>query len=190
MFWSSKIVLLLAILTVGLLTEASESGQPARPNIILIMADDLGFSDLGCYGSEIATPNLDKLAAQGLRFTQFYNSARCCPTRAALLTGLYQHQTGIGQMTGDRGLPCVPRKGGAVRERIAVLEHLPLADPRPDAGEFIGIVLGRARRARVPLVEYIVDEVVMRPIVTELLGRTWVDSGPGRDRQAAYWDNS
>lgn len=81
------------------------STQPARPNIILILADDLGYSDLGCYGSEIATPNLDRLAAGGLRFTQFYNAARCCPTRAALLTGRYNHSVGIGHMTGDRGLP-------------------------------------------------------------------------------------
>lgn len=75
-----------------------------RPNILLIMADDLGFSDLGCFGSEINTPNLDALAANGLRYTQFYNSARCCPTRASLLTGLYPHQTGVGAMTNmDRG---------------------------------------------------------------------------------------
>ncbi|HEV8060233.1 MAG TPA: arylsulfatase [Gemmataceae bacterium] len=71
---------------------------PARPNVIVIVADDLGFSDLACYGSEIATPNLDKLAADGVRFTQFYNCARCCPTRAALLTGLYPHQAGVGHM--------------------------------------------------------------------------------------------
>lgn len=70
-----------------------------RPNIILIMADDLGFSDIGCYGGEIHTPNLDFLAANGLRFTQFYNTSRCCPTRASLLTGLYNHQAGIGKMT-------------------------------------------------------------------------------------------
>jgi arylsulfatase len=57
-----------------------------RPNILIILSDDMGWSDLGCYGSEIKTPNLDGLAAQGLRFTQFYNGARCCPTRAALLT--------------------------------------------------------------------------------------------------------
>ncbi|NBV23433.1 MAG: arylsulfatase, partial [Proteobacteria bacterium] len=69
-----------------------------RPNILLILADDLGYSDLGCYGSSIATPNLDRLAADGLRFTQFYNAARCCPTRAALLTGLYPHQAGVGHM--------------------------------------------------------------------------------------------
>src|SRR6266550_8074072 len=70
-----------------------------RPNIVIILADDMGFSDIGCYGSEISTPNLDALAAGGVRFTQFYNTARCCPTRAALLTGLYSHQAGVGWMT-------------------------------------------------------------------------------------------
>lgn len=74
-----------------------------QPNIIVIMADDMGYTDIGCYGSEIHTPVLDKLAENGLRFTQFYNTSRCCPTRAALLTGLYSHQAGIGLMTGDRG---------------------------------------------------------------------------------------
>ena len=74
-----------------------------KPNIIYIMSDDMGFSDIGCYGSEIETPNLDKLAGNGLRFTQFYNTARCCPTRASLVTGLYPHQAGIGHMMSDRG---------------------------------------------------------------------------------------
>ncbi len=73
-----------------------------QPNIIIIMADDVGYSDVGCYGGEINTPNLDALAANGVRFTQFYNTARCCPTRAALLTGLYAHQAGIGHMMDDR----------------------------------------------------------------------------------------
>src|SRR5438045_2432935 len=70
----------------------------APPNIVLIMSDDMGFSDLGCYGGEINTPNLDRLATGGVRFTQFYNAARCCPTRASLLTGLYPHQAGVGHM--------------------------------------------------------------------------------------------
>lgn len=70
-----------------------------RPNIVVILADDLGFSDIGSYGSEIQTPNLDALANNGLRYTQFYNTSRCCPTRASLLTGLYPHQTGMGWMT-------------------------------------------------------------------------------------------
>jgi arylsulfatase len=74
-----------------------------KPNIIYIMADDMGFSDIGCYGSEIETPNLNQLADGGLRFTQFYNTARCCPTRASLMTGLYPHQAGVGHMMNDRG---------------------------------------------------------------------------------------
>jgi arylsulfatase len=76
-----------------------------RPNIIVILVDDMGFSDIGCYGSEIPTPNLDKLGKEGLRFTQFYNTGRCCPSRAALLTGLYSHQAGIGRMLEDDGAP-------------------------------------------------------------------------------------
>ena len=78
-----------------------------RPNVVIILADDMGYSDIGCYGGEIETPNLDALADHGLRFTQFYNTARCCPTRAALMTGLHQHQTGIGHMTET---PQGPRK--------------------------------------------------------------------------------
>jgi len=79
--------------------------ERGKPNIVVILVDDMGFSDIGCYGSEIPTPNLDKLAAGGLRFTQFYNTGRCCPTRAALLTGLYSHQAGVGHMTEDQGAP-------------------------------------------------------------------------------------
>ena len=78
--------------------EAPPHPAAPRPNIIIILCDDMGFSDLGCYGSEIHTPNLDSLAAGGLRFTQFYNTSRCCPTRASLLTGLYPHQAGMGHM--------------------------------------------------------------------------------------------
>lgn len=74
-----------------------------RPNIVLVMTDDMGYSDLGCYGSEIPTPNIDALAGKGIRFNQFYNTSRCCPTRASLLTGLFQHQTGVGQMSEDPG---------------------------------------------------------------------------------------
>jgi len=79
------------------------AAQSPHPNIVLVMADDMGYSDIGCYGSEIATPTLDALASGGLRFTQFYNTSRCCPTRAALLTGLFNHQAGIGLMTEDLG---------------------------------------------------------------------------------------
>jgi arylsulfatase len=73
-----------------------------RPNVIIILNDDMGYSDLGCYGGEIETPNLDRLAANGIRFTQFYNTARCCPSRASLLTGLHPHQTGIGILVEDQ----------------------------------------------------------------------------------------
>ena len=76
-----------------------------KPNIILILADDMGYSDIGCYGGEIQTPVLDGLAEKGIRFSQFYNAARCCPTRASLLTGLYQVETGIGWMVGNLGYP-------------------------------------------------------------------------------------
>ena len=75
------------------------------PNILLIVADDLGFSDLGCYGGEIETPNLDTLAAEGVRMTQFYTTGRCCPSRASLLSGQYPHRVGLGHMTQDIGRP-------------------------------------------------------------------------------------
>jgi arylsulfatase A-like enzyme len=85
-------------------TTAFSAESASQPNVVLILADDMGYSDIGCYGSEIETPHLDQLAAGGLRFTQFYNTARCCPTRASLLTGLYPHQAGIGHMMEDKGL--------------------------------------------------------------------------------------
>ena len=69
----------------------------AKPNIVLIMADDLGYSDIGCYGGEINTPNLDELARGGMRFTQFYNCAKCSPTRNSILTGLYHQQADVGK---------------------------------------------------------------------------------------------
>ena len=80
--------LLCSLLALLCASAAHAAAESAKPNIIVILVDDMGFSDLGCYGSEIPTPNLDALAAGGVRFTQFYNTARCCPTRAALLTGL------------------------------------------------------------------------------------------------------
>ena len=78
---------------------------PRRPNILLVVADDLGYSDLGCYGGEIDTPNLNALAANGLRFAQFYSTARCCPSRASILTGQYPHKVGVGHMVTDLGHP-------------------------------------------------------------------------------------
>lgn len=103
-----------------------------RPNIVLIMADDLGYSDIGCYGGEIETPNLDYLANNGLRFTRFYNTSRCCPTRAALLTGVYNHQAGIGEMTMDRGAPGY--RGTLSQNTVTLAEVL------KDAGYHTGMV--------------------------------------------------
>lgn len=95
------------------------------PNIVLIMGDDMGYSDLACYGGEINTPNLDELAMKGLRFTQFYNTARCCPTRASLLTGLYPQQAGIGHMMSDRGTPAY--KGDLSKQAMTIAEVLKTA---------------------------------------------------------------
>ncbi len=90
----------------GFLSLIPPSTKPsAKPNIIIILADDMGYSDIGCFGSEINTPNLDALAGGGLRMTQFYNASRCCPTRASLLTGLYPHQAGVGEMVDRRPHP-------------------------------------------------------------------------------------
>ncbi|MCD6304368.1 MAG: arylsulfatase [Planctomycetes bacterium] len=107
---------------------AASDYHAKRPNIVLIMADDMGFSDIGCYGGEIRTPNIDGLAREGLRFTEFYNTARCCPTRASLITGLYPHQTGVGHMMGDRHLPGY--RGDLNRNCMTIAEVLRLAGYR------------------------------------------------------------
>lgn len=113
-----------------------------RPNIVVILADDLGYSDLGCYGGEISTPNLDRLAQSGLRFNSFYNTSRSCPTRASLLTGLYQHQAGIGRMTFDAGQPGY--RGTLSHNAVTVAEVL------GDAGYNTGMV-GKWHVAETPL---------------------------------------
>jgi arylsulfatase A-like enzyme len=93
-----------------------------KPNIILIMADDMGYSDIGAFGSEIATPNLDKLAAKGLTMSQVYNASRCCPSRASLLTGLYPHQAGIGDMVNPRPIPAY--QGFLSKKAVTIAEVL------------------------------------------------------------------
>ncbi len=95
---SAVVVLITAFLCVQCTTK-----EVIPPNVLLILVDDLGFSDLGCYGGEIKTPHLDKLASGGLRFTQFNNCARCWPTRAALLTGYYPQQIGRDNAPGIEG---------------------------------------------------------------------------------------
>jgi arylsulfatase A-like enzyme len=110
---------------------AQPGTQPVvRPNILVILADDLGYSDLSCYGGEINTPNLDGLAKNGLRFTQFYNSARCCPTRASLLTGLYPHQAGVGMMTADAGAQYPGYRGAIQPHTVTLAEVLKAAGYR------------------------------------------------------------
>jgi arylsulfatase len=102
---AARLAVSLAAVTLLLQPFQAAAAAPPRPNIVVVLVDDMGFSDIGCYGSEIPTPNLDKLAADGLRFTQFYNTGRCCPTRASILTGLYPHQAGVGHMVEDGGQP-------------------------------------------------------------------------------------
>ena len=103
-----------------------------RPNIILILADDMGYSDIGCYGGEIDTPNLDGLASSGVRFTQMYNTARCCPSRASLLTGLNPHQTGVGHMVSP--IQNAPSYQGYLNDNCATI-----AEVLSDSGYRTGI---------------------------------------------------
>ena len=98
----TKVTILLTFVAL-LACNPTAKNPDTRPNIIVVLVDDMGFSDIGCYGSEIATPNIDKLGLNGIRFTQFYNAARCCPSRASLLTGLYPHQAGMGGMVATHG---------------------------------------------------------------------------------------
>lgn len=99
----TTILTVTALAFAGQLSAAGDA-EESKPNIIVILSDDMGISDIGCYGGEIDTPVLDGLARNGLRFSQFYNTGRCCPTRASLLTGLYPHQAGIGHMMDDKGV--------------------------------------------------------------------------------------
>ena len=89
----------------ALLAATAVNAKPDRPNIILILSDDMGYSDIGCFGGFIDTPNIDALSTEGIKFTQFYNCARSCPSRASLMTGLHPHQAGMGHMTSDKGVP-------------------------------------------------------------------------------------
>ena len=102
-------------------------GEARPPNIIVTMADDMGYSDIGCYGGEISTPVLDRLAANGLRFRSFYNYARCCPTRASLVTGLYPHQAGVGHMMSEYredGAPIPSYMGNLNKSCVTIAEVL------------------------------------------------------------------
>jgi arylsulfatase A-like enzyme len=109
--------------TAGAVGAATSSSAPSKqPNIIVMMADDMGFSDLGCYGSEIQTPNIDSMAQSGIRFTHFRNTARCCPSRTSLLTGLYAHQAGVGHMVNPR--PSLPGYQGDLNQSCVTIAQV------------------------------------------------------------------
>ncbi|GAB4037036.1 arylsulfatase [Spirosoma gilvum] len=111
--------------------------QSQRPNVIIIMADDMGFSDIGCFGGEIPTPNLDRLAAKGIRLNNFYNTGRCCPSRASLLTGVYPHEAGVGFMVA--GLGEVPTEKNPAYQGFLNRETVTFAEAMKDAGYFTAI---------------------------------------------------
>ncbi len=110
-----------------------ERDKQRRANIVLILVDDMGYSDIGCFGSEIATSNIDRMGSEGVVFTQMYNCGRCCPSRASLLTGLYPHQAGIGHMTTDLGDPALsglPERPLCDHRRSATNGRIPHLDVR------------------------------------------------------------
>jgi len=104
------------------------NSNSSKPNVLLIVADDLGYSDLGCYGSEIDTPNLNKLASEGVKMTSFYSTGRCCPSRASILTGLYSHRAGLGYMVSNLGQPGY--RGRIADDAVTIGQALQLADYR------------------------------------------------------------
>ncbi len=106
------------------LAAQAKGAAQAKPNIVVVLVDDMGFSDIGCYGSEIPTPNIDRLAANGVRFTQFYNTARCSPSRSALLTGLYPHQAGMGHLDNDVRAGSRGYQGRLADESVTMAEAL------------------------------------------------------------------
>ncbi len=95
-----------------------------KPNVVVVLVDDLGYSDLGCYGGEIPTPNIDALAAQGVKFSNFYNAACCCPSRTALLTGIYPHEAGVGHMMEDKGEDHPAYRGHLNNKNVTIAEVL------------------------------------------------------------------
>ncbi|MGQ8336893.1 arylsulfatase [Sunxiuqinia sp. A32] len=124
----AKIPITVFFISVGVVflfsCQSEKKQKSQRPNIVIILADDMGYSDIGCFGGEIETPNIDRMAAEGLRFTQFYNAARCCPTRASLLTGLYPHEAGMGGMVHSGSNSKGPYQGYLNDECVTIAEVL------------------------------------------------------------------
>ena len=126
-------ILVCLVLVVGsfiLSPVAFAENQTAKPNVVIVLVDDMGWADIGCYGSEIPTPHIDALASEGVRFTQFYNTARCSPTRASLMTGLYPHQAGMGHLDNEVH-PGTKGTQGRLRD-----DCVTLAEVLNDAGYF------------------------------------------------------
>src|SRR5688572_7506646 len=147
-----------------LFAAVSAARASTKPNIILILADDMGYSDVGCFGGEIETPNIDRLAAEGVRMTQFYNAARCCPTRAALLTGLYPHQTGVGHMMEDRGLPAY--RGHLNDQCVTIAEAL-------KGNGYRTAMAGKWHLSNAIITKKQVNHLSNEPFWTEEMKRTW-----------------
>lgn len=122
------------LLAIGWLTGPSGVAADSRPNLVVVLVDDMGFSDIGCFGGEVPTPNLDRLAANGVRFTQFYNAARCSPSRASLLTGLYPHQAGMGWLDNMVRPDSLGLRGRLLPRSVTIAEVL------RDAGYFTALV--------------------------------------------------
>ncbi len=120
-----KIFRVLFVILTVLSLSASDPAESRQPNTILLMADDMGFSDIGIPGGEISTPNLDRLAVAEIRLTQFYNkNERCFPTRSSLLTGLYPHQTGLGYMVDSSRASSAGNYGEINRNCVTIAEVL------------------------------------------------------------------
>lgn len=116
-----------AALAPGLAHAQPQRPAQPRPNVIVMMVDDMGYSDIGCFGGEIPTPHLDALAKDGVRVTNFHNTARCCPSRASILTGMHPQQAGMGYM--DKGVPGLPGYAGALSK-----PHVTIASVLQSAG--------------------------------------------------------
>jgi arylsulfatase len=118
-------LVLLGVFSLSVLVAKKENKSATKPNIIMILVDDMGYSDAGCFGGEVRTPNIDKLAERGLRFTQNYNTARCCPTRASLLTGLYSQQAGVANFTGRNNTETLgPAYRGELNDQCVTLAEM------------------------------------------------------------------
>jgi len=115
------LALLPGMISCGVSPEENTLSDHKKPNILLILVDDMGYSDIGCFGGEIPTPNIDRLASEGMRMTHFYNAARCCPSRASLLTGLYPHEAGMGHQNRDLHHPSYR---GALSERATTIAEV------------------------------------------------------------------